>query len=335
MWQLCGYTSQSWTLIPRVPTLCLYGSSNSAGGTLYQASERLRWNDRAVARAVSVVGRWVLERSRRSNSSHRFSMGFRSGLGTGQSISGTLLSTNHSLTHLDIWHGVLSRWYRVLSSPNWSSTLDSMQRVKMSLYPSVVRFPRSITREPSPFHEKHPHTVMSPPNFTVGTSHAGRYRSLGIHHTQTLPSDCHMAYRDSSPQITRFQLSTVQWHRSLRHFRRRLAFTGEIFGLWAAARPWNPVPLNSRRTVMLLAGQFVALRNSRIIVSLDVRRVSRTTFFKVRLYLSVTKRDYPVMFSLWLCHNVSTSQSHHQPLTWATWEGFQCPWQISYWSGKQ
>jgi hypothetical protein len=58
------------------------------------------------------------------------------------------------------------------------------------------------------------------------------------------------------------------------------AFTGEIFGLWAAARPWNPIPLNSRLTVMVLAGQFVALCNSRVIVSLDIWQVSQSTFFK-------------------------------------------------------
>jgi hypothetical protein len=135
--------------------------------------------------------------------------------------------------------------------------------------------------------------MPSPPNFTVGTTHASRYRSPGIRHTQTLPSDRHMVWRDSSPRITRFQLSTVQWRRSLHHFRRRLAFTGDIFGLWAAARPWNPVPLNSRRTVRVLTGQFAALRNSRVIVSLDVWRVSRTTFFNARRSLSVIKRGGP------------------------------------------
>jgi hypothetical protein len=62
-----------------------------------------------------------------------------------------------------------------------------------------------------------------------------------------------MIQRDLLLQITRFQLSTVQWHHSLHHFRRHLAFTGEIFGLWAAALPWNPIPLNSRHTVMVLA----------------------------------------------------------------------------------
>jgi hypothetical protein len=102
-----------------------------------------------------------------------------------------------------------------------------------------------------------------------------------------------MVLRDWSLQITHFQLSTVQWRRSVHHFRRRLAFTGEIFGLWAAARPWNPIPLNSWRTVMVLAGQFVALWNSRVIVSLDVWRISRTTFFNAGRSLSVIKRRLP------------------------------------------
>jgi hypothetical protein len=55
----------------------------------------------------------------------------------------------------------------------------------LSLYPSAFRFPYSIRRGPSPFHEKHPNILMPlPPNFTVGTkTHAGRYRSPGICHT--------------------------------------------------------------------------------------------------------------------------------------------------------
>jgi hypothetical protein len=63
-----------------------------------------------------------------------------------------------------------------------------------------------------------------------------------------------------------------------------------MFGLWAAAHPWNLLPLNSRRTVMVLAGQFVALWNAQVIVSLDVWRVSRTNFFNTRRSLSVIKR---------------------------------------------
>jgi hypothetical protein len=68
-------------------------------------------------------------------------------------------------------------------------------------------------------------------------------------------------------------------------------FTGEIFGLWAAARPWNPIPLNSSRTVMVRAGQFEALWKSWVIVSLDVWRVSKTTFFNAGQSLSVIKRS--------------------------------------------
>jgi hypothetical protein len=66
-----------------------------------------------------------------------------------------------------------------------------------------------------------------------------------------------------------------------------------MFGLWAAARPWKPIPLNSRRTVMVLAGQFVALRNSRVIVSLDVWWISQSTCFIARRSLSIIKRSLP------------------------------------------
>jgi hypothetical protein len=65
---------------------------------------------------------------------------------------------------------------------------------------------------------------------------------------------------------------------SVHHFRWCLAFTGKMFDLWTAARPWYPIPLNSRHTVIVLAVQFIALQNSRVIVSPDVWRVSRTTF---------------------------------------------------------
>jgi hypothetical protein len=111
------HSSQLWKLIPGGPTLCLYDSSNSAwslstrclnvsGGMAAHSSYR------AVSRAVSDVGHWGLEWSRHSNSLHRCSVGFRSGLLAGQPISGTLLSTNHFLTDLALWQGALSCWYR-------------------------------------------------------------------------------------------------------------------------------------------------------------------------------------------------------------------------------
>jgi hypothetical protein len=66
-----------------------------------------------------------------------------------------------------------------------------------------------------------------------------------------------------------------------------------MFGLWAAAHPWNPISLNSQRKVMVLAGQFTALWNSRVIVSLNVWRVSQTTFFNARHSLLVIKCGRP------------------------------------------
>jgi hypothetical protein len=66
-----------------------------------------------------------------------------------------------------------------------------------------------------------------------------------------------------------------------------------VFGLWAAAHPWNPIPLNSQSTFMVLAGQFIALRNSWVIVSLDVWQVLRTTFFTAQWFPSVIKRGLP------------------------------------------
>jgi hypothetical protein len=177
-----------------------------------RVSTRCLSSCRVVASVVSDVERWGLDQSQRSNSSHRCSVEVRSGLWAGQSISGTVLSTNNSLTDNDLWQAALSCWYRQSSSLNWSSTVDSMQQVKIILYPSAFTFPCSITRGPSPFLEKHPHTVMpSPPDFTVGITYAGRYHSPGICHTQTLPLEHHMVECDSSLQITHFQLSIVQW----------------------------------------------------------------------------------------------------------------------------
>jgi hypothetical protein len=66
-----------------------------------------------------------------------------------------------------------------------------------------------------------------------------------------------------------------------------------MFGLWAAAHPWNPIPLNSQCTVMVLAGQFIALRNSQVSVSLDIWRVSRTAFFNVWRSLLVNEHVWP------------------------------------------
>jgi hypothetical protein len=79
-------TSQSWTLITGGSALCLFDSSNSARKTLYRCLNvsggmAAHSSCRDVARAVSDVGCWGLERSRRSNLPHGCSMGFILGLG--------------------------------------------------------------------------------------------------------------------------------------------------------------------------------------------------------------------------------------------------------------
>jgi hypothetical protein len=74
--------------------------------------------------------------------------------------------------------------------------------------------------------------------------------------------------------IPKHSHQTATWYSVIHHFKSHVssgvAFTGEMFGLWAAASPLNTIPLNSRHTGMVLAGQFIALQNSRVIVSLDV-----------------------------------------------------------------
>jgi hypothetical protein len=66
----------------------------------------------------------------------------------------------------------------------------------------------------------------------------------------------------------------------------------------ASCSPMELHSSNSRRAVMVPARQFIALRNSRVIVSLDVWRVSRTTFFNAQRPLPVTKRGLPVRGSV-------------------------------------
>jgi hypothetical protein len=44
---------------------------------------------------------------------------------------------------------------------------------------------------------------------------------------------------------------------------------------------------------MVLGGQFIALQKLRVILSLDVWRVSRTTFYKAQRFLSIIKSGLP------------------------------------------
>jgi hypothetical protein len=69
------------TLLGRLSTRCW----NIAAGTCFHSTTR------ALVRSSTDVGRLGLARSRRSNSSQRFSMGLKSGLCAGQLSSSTLI----------------------------------------------------------------------------------------------------------------------------------------------------------------------------------------------------------------------------------------------------
>jgi hypothetical protein len=138
-------------------------------------------------------------RSQRSNSSQRCSMGLRSGLCAGQSSSSTPISINHFCMDLALCRGKLSCGNRKGPSPNCYHKVGSTESSRMSLYAVALRFPFTGTKGTNPNHEKQPLTIISPPHFTVGTMHCGRYRSPSIHQTQICPSDFQMR-RDSSLQ---------------------------------------------------------------------------------------------------------------------------------------
>uniref|UniRef100_A0A4W5LEJ2 Uncharacterized protein n=1 Tax=Hucho hucho TaxID=62062 RepID=A0A4W5LEJ2_9TELE len=62
----------------------------------------------------------------------------------------------------------------LLLSPNCCHKVGSTESSRMSLYAIALRFPFTENKGPNPNHEKHPQTIIPPPNFTVGTMHSGR-----------------------------------------------------------------------------------------------------------------------------------------------------------------
>ena len=91
-------------------------------------------------------------------------------------------------------------------SPNCSHKVESMQWSNISWYAEEFRVPFTGTKGPSWAPEKQPHTVIPPPNFTLGTMQSDKYCSTGNRQTQFRPSD--HQHRDPPSGIGR------QWHRS-------------------------------------------------------------------------------------------------------------------------
>ena len=199
----------------------------------------------AFVRSHTDVGREGLALSLRSNSSQRCSIGLRSGLCAGQSSSSTPNSLIHVFMDLALCTCAQSCWNRKGPSPSCSHEVWSMELSKISLYAEAFRVPFTGTKGPRPAPEKLPHTVIPPPpNFTLGTMQSDKYRSPGNRQTQTPsdPSDRQMVKRDSSLQRMHLHCSRVQWRRALHHCIRHFALHLVMYGLDAAARPWEPIP---------------------------------------------------------------------------------------------
>ena len=110
---------KSWSLIWSWSPLCstLLGKLstrhwNIAAGTCFHSATR------ALLRSGTDVGWLGLARIRRSNSSHRCLMGWRSGRCAGQSSYSTPILTNHFCMDLALCTGALSIWNRKGPSPN-------------------------------------------------------------------------------------------------------------------------------------------------------------------------------------------------------------------------
>ena len=166
---------------------------------------------RALVSSHTDVGPEGLALSLCSNSSQRCSMGLRSGLCAG-----------HTLSSMSLWSCFVLWCTVMLEEEGASSKLFpqswSMELSKMSWCAEAFRVPLTGTKGPSPAPEKHPHTIIPPPpNFTLGTMQSHKYGSPGNLQTQTGPSDCQMEKRDWSLQRTRLHCSRVQWRRALHH----------------------------------------------------------------------------------------------------------------------
>ena len=144
---------------------------------------------RTFVRSHTDVGREGLALSLHFNSSQTCSIGLRSGICAGQSSSSTPNSLLHvfmdllcALVHIHVeQEGAI---------PKLFPQSCELELSNISWYAEAFRVPFTGTKGPSPAPEKQPHTMIPPPNFTLGTMLSDKYRSPGNRQTQTHPSDC-------------------------------------------------------------------------------------------------------------------------------------------------
>ena len=135
----------------------------------------------------SVVFR-VLALERSPRVFHTFSIGLRSGLWGGQSITVTFSALKKFMTTIALWHGALSCMKMegclvefLSSGKTWSCTSCS--------WTPAFTFPCNRTKGPTPSQDIIPQTMgLPPPNLTLALRHLGDNSSPSFRRTYVFPS---------------------------------------------------------------------------------------------------------------------------------------------------
>ena len=146
--------------------------------------------------------------SRRSISSHRCSVGFKSDENDGQWSRSSSFLFSQLVTIPALCFGSLSYW-KIQSwlMPNFSTDFIKLFS-KISQYDSPVILPLIKIKLPTPGDEKQvQHLTLSPLCLTVGMVHSDSNSSLGERHNMTFPSDSKRLNLLSSNQSILFQKS--------------------------------------------------------------------------------------------------------------------------------
>ena len=283
---------------------------------------------------------------------HRFSIGFKSGLCGGWSITCQPCWFRKAFTHLALWIGALSCW-NFQSWGIWVAYGTSAACSTSSLYRMAVTFPFNRTIGPGPATpEKHAHIITEPPPpFTVPWMHAGWNVSSGRRLTKTRPSDPHRLNFFLSVNNTLRHCSSVQPRCSLANLRRALKFRFEINGFFCATHPRRPYLSRTRRTILadtllpcwaemsllssletdrrLLLDLTIRLRCSRgvsfcglpVLFRESTDPVEPNRFSVLRTALSETPSSRPISrlprpswFSLTICDRTSDDSSRLRPI---------------------
>ena len=146
-----------------------------------------------TSRRLSFSSFWLLGcffLSCRSTSSHKCSIGFKSGENEGQWSRSAPFLFSQSATMAALRFGSLSCW-KIQSwlMPNFSTDFSKLFS-KISRYDSPVILPSIKIKSSTHDDEKQAqYLTLPPPCLTVGMVHSGPNSSLGKRHTTTFPSD--------------------------------------------------------------------------------------------------------------------------------------------------